>query len=224
MAEAKTKKEIFISPVGRAVWPKLNEPDTKFKPEGEFNVKLQLSEEVGTPLVEKFDAAIAEQYEVAKRTFAADPKNKGKSFANSKLAKYADKPYSIGEGDLAGTITFNFKALASGVSKKTGKPWKKKIALFDAKLAPLPVEARVGGGSTIKVAYTMNPFSTPIGTGLSLRLESVQVLELREYSRDAKSFGFGEEEGFSVNETDAATATDADETDEAAQPATGADF
>ena len=37
---ATKKRERFVSPKGTAVWPRLNEPDTKFKPEGEYTVSL----------------------------------------------------------------------------------------------------------------------------------------------------------------------------------------
>ena len=37
---ARAKAERFTSPKGIAVWPRLNEPDTKFKATGEFSTKL----------------------------------------------------------------------------------------------------------------------------------------------------------------------------------------
>ena len=36
-----SKPLILTSPKGRAIFPHLTEPDTKFKPEGEYHVKLE---------------------------------------------------------------------------------------------------------------------------------------------------------------------------------------
>lgn len=221
---SKQKKEQFKTPVGRAIWPHVHAPDKKFKPEyGEYRTKLALSEEAAQPIIDQIDAAIKAQLVKAQEEFAKDEKNKGKSFKNSKLAKLADKPYQIGEGEEAGTVTFNFKSPAGG-KRKDGTDWFRQIPVFDASGAPVKAGTRVGQGSDIKVAYTLNPFSTPIGTGMSLRLEAVQVITMRQFERDAKSFGFEAEEGFSVNETEESTERTADETTESDTPAAGSDF
>lgn len=186
-----------MSPKGAAIWPHLDTPDTKFDKDGVYRTKLRTTVEDGQPLIDKIEAGITEHLAAVKKAFADDEKNRGKKFENSKLAKLADKPYTIGEGDDEGFVDFNFKMKASGKKQDSEERWTRTLALFDAKGAPLMKGTKVGGGSTIKVAYTLNPFSTAaIGTGMSLRLESVQVLDLKEYSRDAKSFGFESEDGF----------------------------
>lgn len=115
-----------------------------------------------------------------------------------------------------GEYEFNFKMKASGVSKKTGKPWTRKPAVFNAKGKPMSDEekAKVGGGSVVKVAYEITPFYTAaLGAGVSLRLEAVQVLELKSFqARDASAFGFGEEEGYDGVDEDAAASGFQDET------------
>lgn len=218
------KKEVFIIR-GRAIWPHTHAPDKKFKKEyGEFRIKVAADEAGAQEHVARIEDAIKAEFAEAKKRFSEDAKNKGKTFEKQKGGKLADRAYSEGEGDDAGTVIFNIKSPAGG-KRQDGTEWTRQIAVFDAKRAPLPAGTRVGGGSDVKVAYSLNPFATAIGVGVSLRLEAVQVLELKTFERDAKSFGFDEEEGFAVNETEESTTTvDADETDEAAQPATGADF
>lgn len=222
----KKKAEVFISPTGRAIWPNVNAPDKKFKKEyGEYRTRIRLDENEAQPLVDKIEAALTEEIARAKQEWAENPKGgkAGKSFASSpSKGKVADKPYQVGEGDEAGTVTFNFKTPAGG-KRPDGTEWTRQLAVFDAKKAPLPKTARVGSGSTIKVAYSLNPFTTAIGSGVSLRLEAVQVLELKEFERDAASFGFESEEGFEgVTPVEAASATDDDT--ETVTASAGADF
>jgi hypothetical protein len=225
-----SKQKPLVTPRGRFVWPHFHAPDTKFDDDGVYRTKFVLPEADAQPLIDAIEAALAEQYAKAKKEFAEDEKNKGKSFEKSKQGKYADKPYVVGEADDEGTVQFSFKMKASGKSKKDGTTWHRVLAVFDAKGNPIPKGTRVGGGSEGKIAYTLNPFTTAIGTGISLRLESVQILVRKEFERDAKAFGFGEEEGFSVNEaTDAAaeepsTEAGASESGEAGEQPKGSDF
>ena len=198
MAEQQSnKKEIKITPAGVALYPKLNEPDTKFKAEGQYSVKLRLSAEDAQELIEEIDSLADAAFEEA----LAEAKNE----REKKKIKRADPAYSAEEdedGNETGNFLFNFKMAASGVSKKTGKEWTRTCPVFDAKRKPIDLKTvQIGGGSVVKVAYVLSPFSTAIGVGVSLRLEAVQVLELHEWgNKDASAFGFGDEEGFEVEE------------------------
>ena len=198
MAEQQSnKKEIKITPAGVALYPKLNEPDTKFKAEGQYSVKLRLSAEDAQELIDEIDSLADAAFEEA----LAEAKNE----REKKKIKRADPAYSAEEdedGKETGNFLFNFKMAASGVSKKTGKEWTRTCPVFDAKRKPIDLKTvQIGSGSVVKVAYVLSPFSTAIGVGVSLRLEAVQVLERREWgSRDASAFGFGDEEGFEAEE------------------------
>lgn len=198
MAEQQSnKKEIKITPAGIALYPKLNEPDTKFKAEGQYSVKLRLSAEDAQELIEEIDSLADEAFDEA----LAEAKNE----REKKKIKRADPAYSAEEdedGKETGNFLFNFKMAASGVSKKTGKEWTRTCPVFDAKRKPIDLKnIQIGSGSVVKVAYFLSPFSTAIGVGVSLRLEAVQVLERREWgSKDASAFGFGDEEGFEAEE------------------------
>lgn len=59
----------------------------------------------------------------------------------------------------------------------------------------------VGSGSIVRVAYSVNPYwKNKTMKGVTLYLEAVQVIELKEYGQqDAGAFGFGiEEDGYVV--------------------------
>ena len=101
-------------------------------------------------------------------------------------------------------MTFRFK-LKAKVTPKQGDPFEQRPAIFDAKGKPLQ-EAKIGGGSKVKVAYELIPYYTAIaGAGVSLRLKAVQVIDLVEFSggASADAFGFGEEEGYEAEDTPA---------------------
>lgn len=196
MAEKRKALVKFITPKGTAVYPRLNQPDTKYKPEGEYSAKIRLSEEDAAPLVAKIDALIEETFkEEQARLIAAGKK------AAAKTLKYADKPYKAvldAEGEETGEVEFNIKMKAQ-YTKKDGSVVKLEPKLFDAATPPnaLPRTTQIWGGSQIKVAGELNPFATAIGVGMSLRLSAVQVIKLVSGSGggDASSFGFGGEEG-----------------------------
>lgn len=228
---AQPKREKFISPKGSFSWPKLTVPDTKFKPEGEYSVKLIL--ESDSPeckrLIKQIDAAAAESL--------AEKKSEAKNAAEAKKWETKSVPYAevLDEetGDPTGQTEFNFKMTASGTSKKTGKDWKRQPALFDAKGKPLTGKnLKIGGGTIGKVSYELMKWGTlQLGASVKLALEGVQIIDLKEWgSRDAKSYGFGEEEGFSGDDLeddkdeDNSDFGDESEGSDAGEDDTGADF
>lgn len=185
MSKGKAKYPRFTSPKGVAVFPWLNKPDTKFKEQGEYRTKLRMSAEDAEPLIAKlqplFDAAVAE----AKK----NPKRKGKKIAvNDFYTTVVDD-----DGNETGEVEFNFKRTASGISKKTNEPWAVKPDLFDAKGQPLRADAKIYGGSILKVSFDVMPYDTPQGTGIKLSLAAVQVIKLVEGNRNASTYGFGDE-------------------------------
>lgn len=208
------KQTIHRTPKGRALWPKLNIPDTKFKEEGEYSVKLVLSAADSEPLMQLIDTAMKESYDETKATLEAAAKDKSdakKAAAAAKSLKKlkpADPPYQMvadDEGNETGEVSFTFKRKASGVSRKTGKKWNAVVPLFDAAGKPVDrSKVQVWGGSTLKVAFELNPFHTDlVGAGVSLRLVGVQIIELVSGGeRTASSMGFGAEEGFTYDESE----------------------
>jgi hypothetical protein len=205
----------FTSPKGVAVYPWLDKADTKWKPEGEYRIKLRIPEEAALKLIEKLQPLFEKSLADAHAKFAANPKNKGKK------AKIVEQEYytkvTDDDGDETGEYEFNFKRTASGVSKKTNKPWAIKPDLFDAAGRPLAADVKVYGGSVCKVSFEVIPYDTPKATGIKLSLCAVQVIKLVEGSgRSAGQYGFNDEsddedaegEGFGGDE---GTTSDGDE-------------
>lgn len=196
MAETK-KNPNFTTPKGIAVWPRLNEPDTKFDAKGVYSVKLQLSAADSADLRERIDTMAESALKNAQKQ--EDEKAKEKK-AKPKQAKEADKPYTENED---GSFNFNFKLKATWESKRLNKSGSQRPSLFDAKMQKIdPAKVKIGGGSTIRVNYEMSEFYVPaVGAGVSLRLRAVQVLDLQQWSGgDAASYGFEAEEGFEGTE------------------------
>lgn len=200
MAETKKKNERFLTGKGIAVFPRLESPDTKFKPEGQFTVKLRQDSDVGEALKNKIIKAANSELarytaELTEKARDIDVDVSKKAKMALKKVKLADLPYA--EDDDTGDVTFSFKMTASGVSKKTGKPWTMQPAIFDAKGVVLKNIPKIGAGSELNVSYEFNVFSSPIGCGVSLRLVAVQVLKLVEWvaGGNAKSYGFGTTDG-----------------------------
>jgi hypothetical protein len=197
MADRK-KPVLHLTPAGIARYPRLTSPDMKFKKEyGEYKITLLLPAEKAELLTDLIDNAMVESLAAAK---AADPKNA------KKIKPATDKPYKVHQdedGNDTNLVAFNFKMAAGGLSTKTKEKWSRRPALFNAKGKPIdPTKINIGGGSTVKVAFELYLFYTPlVGAGVSLRLSAVQVINLVEYAgRDAKAFGFGEEEGYDGGE------------------------
>jgi hypothetical protein len=185
----KPKAPRFVTPTGVAQYPHLTKPDTKFNPDGEYKVSLELdahaAEEIVSFLDEQFEQAVA----------SAKKENPGKKI------KEGDVPYSVNEEN--GKVTVRFK-LKAKVTPKKGEPWDQKVAIFDAKGQPITGEIKIGGGTKMKVSYELVPYYTAIaGAGISLRVRAVQIIELVEYGSGAQagSFGFGEEDGYEAAPT-----------------------
>jgi hypothetical protein len=178
----------YITPKGTAQYPYLTKPDTKFNPDGDYKINLELESSEASEIMSFLDEQFAEAVEAAKKA------NPGKKI------KQGDVPYSVDEN--TGKVTVRFK-LKAKVTPKNGEPFEQRPALFDAKGNPLDADAKIGGGSKVKVAYEAIPYFTAIaGAGVSLRLRAVQVIELVEFSSGgAGAFGFGEEDGYEAAPT-----------------------
>lgn len=179
----------LVSPKGVASYPKLNEPDTKFKPDGEYSVSLLVDPDEAKSFVESVKGCVRDYYTEQCRLL----KKKELKKAELPIKDDADK-----EGNKTGKLRIKFALSAKVKSKKTGKEWEQRPALFDSK--GKVINERIGGGSVIKVACEVFPWYTPaLGVGASLRCKAVQVLDLKSPSGavNAENFGFtAEEEGF----------------------------
>ena len=196
-----------VTAAGEAVFPRIVVPDTKFDADGTYSLKLRLPDGPDADaLIAKIDAVREKAHELAVE--------EAPNAAAAKKIKMADPSYGREldreTGEDTGNWLFNFKMKASGVSKKTGKSWSRKPALFDAKGQPITTLTKnedVWTGSIVKVAFELRPFySTSFGAGCSQNLQAVQIIELVSgEGKSAEDFGFVcEEDGsFFVESADA---------------------
>lgn len=186
---AQQKRKQFVTPAGVAIYPWLNQPDTKFVPEGEFKVNLRLSAEEAEQLINQLGQELDN---FAAEAIKKDPKVK-------QFSKRLPFEEEIDDnGDLTGSYIFKFKQKAK-INTKSGDSFNMKVALFDAKRTPTTVN--VGGGSTLKVAFTAWPYTmaSSRSIGLTLRPSAVQILQLVELSGGDDANMFDDEDGFEVD-------------------------
>lgn len=184
----KPKLPRYVTPKGTAQYPYLTKPDTKFNPDGEYKVNLELNAEDASEIMSFLDEQLAESIAKAKK------ENAGKKI------KEGDVPYSVDED--SGKVTLRFK-LKAKVTPKNGEPFEQRVAIFDAKGKPITDEIKIGGGTQMKVSYEVMPYYTSmVGAGISLRVRAVQIIELVEFSSaGAGAYGFGSEDGYEAEES-----------------------
>ena len=231
MADRRPKAPTFTSFRGTFKYPKLNKPDTKFKADGEYSVKLIGNATAGDvlALIAKLEplhrqAVMQADAEFAKLPAVTRKKLGGVTF-NPLYTELLDETTEEPTGD----IEFKFARAASGTYKegpKTGQKWTSTVGIFDAKGAPMPKAPDIWGGTVGKVSFEvgLNKAGTPgyfiPGTGaagLSLRLQAVQIIDLVSGGqRTAAGYGFGEEDGYAYDPQDDAVDGAAEKTAEVA--------
>lgn len=208
------KREItkFVIGPGTARYAKLDQPyyfDKKAKksvadPTGKqhgsaLTVEVVMSEEAAAPIIAKCK-------DVAEAAGLDLDEVKNWPFSKEK-DKDTKKP--------TGNIVFKLKKYALN---KEGTP--NKVLFVDSKLKPIPRGFRLTSGSTIRVNGYFSPFEE-LGGGVSLRLDSVQVLKYVERSGSTDGFT-AEDDGYSCEggefndnneDTDADTETAANNTE-----------
>jgi len=191
----------YTSPAGKASYPKLNSPDTKYKAEGEYSVNLVFSED--SPEAKALMDLIDEAHEKNVAYW-----KEGLNEHELEMFKVHDKPYRA-ERDRdtkkpTGNIKFKFGMKAGG-TRQDKSTWTQQPDLFDGQAKPLPASVTITGGSTIKVSYYINGWKTPqLGAGVSCKLKGVQLIEKAGFNGDAADQGFSAVEGgFSAADTPA---------------------
>lgn len=199
----------LLTPRGTAVFPTLTVPDTKFKPEGEYAVKLAFDPtdgkviELVAELERRRDVLFAE-YKEAEIAKASNAKLKSKELEKWDVAPVFTEELDK-DGDETGRILINFKMKASGVTKG-GKKWSQKPTIFDAKGKEMKNPPDIYGGSILRISTESIP--GPVASAktfyLSSRLIAVKLLELVArggYSADALGMG-EEEEGYEADDSE----------------------
>lgn len=192
----------IISPIGIAIYPRLNKPDTKFDANGVYKAPLKLDTDLEP--VAKFRAMIDEAYNAAFEAAVEQEVEKG-TFKTAAIArkkiKRGEPPYQViedDEGEDTNFIKVNFKMKARVKSRKTGEEFDLKPKVFDAHKNEMPKCPAVYSGSELRVAFKIVEWYTKqLGAGIKLQLEAVQIIKLVQGSGgDADSYGFGEEDGY----------------------------
>jgi hypothetical protein len=217
MAKSDRKVVKFTTPAAPSIYPRLNEPDTKYKKEGEYSVKLRFAAgEFPADLLSKLEALRDEQQEATVADLKA--KKQGAKIKSLSVRNVLTAETDKETGDETGFFTINCKMRASGVSKKTGKAWKRRPDIFDAKGIKLKNVPSIWGGSVLKVAGEAMAYYTPKDNevGVAFYLDAVKIIKLVSgKSRDASDYGFGEEdEGYTssseFDDSEAEQTADAD--------------
>ena len=186
-------RELIVSPRGEALWAKvLGEPVAYEDNPKAWSVSLLLdpSDPDTIAFVERLEA-VFEDFHGPKAKIAAN----GWPFADETTKDEKGRPVPTGK------IKFNFK-------RKQELPrggFKDAPLVVDSKKNLWPQDKLIGNGSKIKVAFSPWKWGGPSGKGMSLELESIQVLELVSYDPEGSVDLFAEEDGY-VLDTPAAQA------------------
>lgn len=96
--------------------------------------------------------------------------------------------------DKEGNFLFKFKKVHEFKDKKTGDIVKTSVPIYDK--YGNPVDYDIGNGSEVVVAFSPRAYHmNKNNNGLSLRLDAVQVIELKTRAMGADFFGFETSEG-----------------------------
>lgn len=227
-----------ISFKGVFVYPKLNDPDygtEEFpKPDGEFSIKLRANLE--DPDVQAFIAKWQPMHDEAIKNAEAEFK-KLKVEQRKKLGKITVNPlyteiYDEETEEPTGEIEIKFAMKFSGEFKKgpkQGQKWYRRPDIFDAKGNKMKPAPAIWGGTVGRVAFEvgLNKEQQPGyfipatgASGLTLRLKAARIIELVSAGeRDASSYGFEEEEGYTYDPA----SVQKDETDDGSDTGTSDD-
>ena len=175
----------FVTPKGVAVWPSLNNPDTKFVAEGEYHTKLRVSADEA--------ASFIQQLEGIREAYLADAVRRDPKVKQYKMADLYEEEVDD-QGDLTGNYLFKFKQKAI-IQTRSGSTLNMKVALFDSQRKPTTVQ--IGGGSVLRIAGSAIGYAMPSTkmVGLSLRPSAVQIIQLSS-GGNASADAFAIEEGF----------------------------
>ena len=187
------KKDKFVEKITTGIsevvgFVNVNEPLTRFDEEGTYNINVLISKEEGENLVKKIEELRTKQHQ-----------NYGK---NKKIAEItACNPYVKVEKDANGKIISEIPdSEGRYLLKAKNKAYIKdgvigqRIPVFDSKLQP--VKVKFGAGSKVRLGLTLEGYSTNLGTGVSIKLRMVQLLEAVNASGFKADDFFTEAEGF----------------------------
>lgn len=183
----KPKYEAFVTPIGTAVFPYIIKPDTRFNAEGLYTVDLSLPNDLAAPFIARLENSLNTFFEnelntVQKKTLAKKPVFKleytrpdypAEATEDERLAiKAAHVP------EETGNALFRLKMNAK-FTKRNGEIVEQQPIVVMADSGER-VTSNVWTGSVIRAKGQIIPYINNAAqvAGLSLRLKSVQVIDL----------------------------------------------
>jgi len=151
----RTKKWLWVTPAGHAMYPYLATPDTRYG--NDYKVDLVFTGENAKQVKEYIDSL---KDEVEETLGAKEVSN-----------KLYTAPYTEEEG---GNIRLRTKQKAIIVTK-TGETVEMKVGTFDAKVRPIEPTS-IQNGDLIKAEVVLVPYVVGGRWGLTARLKNVQLL------------------------------------------------
>lgn len=200
---SRDKQPSITTPFGRAIWPCLDKPSTRFNADGVYETKLALEPSERRDALEQRIRDFVEEFMEETRAELQEKGGKHAATAKKLSMRLPFEPEYDEEGEETGTLIFKFKRNAKVTSKKTGKTYTFSVKVFDTKNRSMK-GVPVGNGSIVRVIAGLRPYFIPkdAEVGVTLDLNQVQVRELETYSEGAAS-GFDElEDGYEFDEAD----------------------
>lgn len=179
-------RELIVSPRGEAQWAKvLGEPDAYEDNPRAWSITLLLDPEDPETIafVERLEAEFVNLHGKTDKVATH-----GWPFGEETIKDDKGRPVKTGK------LKFNFKRKEATSKGNIKSP----PMVVDAKKNLWPTETLIGNGSKVKVAFSCWGWSGPSGKGMSMELESLQVLELVSYDKPAAADAFAEEDGYVV--------------------------
>jgi hypothetical protein len=175
---ADKKKRTFVklmTPIGRAAYAWLNQPDAKFNPD-KPSYKLTLVLDEG-PEADELEKKIIE----AGRQAAEKDGVKLKKNFGIPIKRFDDDDEDKRKPEFEGKVRFSFKS-------------PKKPLQVDAKKVALPKNIFVASGDDVRASISVAAWSSPLGSGLSVYLNGVQLIA-KNSTGGGSSDDFDEYEG-----------------------------
>lgn len=178
----------ITTPAGVALWPCLQEPDTRFQPEGTYSTKLILSAEEAAPIISRLEELAVEN----EAYWKTQPGVKLKAVKPVSSLPY--KPEEDESGNETGNVVFIIK-LKAKVTKKDGTVIEMRPKLFSGSGELFTEPRPLRSGTEMRVSFTACGYFVPSqGVGVTLKLRAVQILKpVFGGGSIASDFGFDSE-------------------------------
>ena len=181
-----------------AVFVAASKPMTTFDPEGLYHANVLVTKAEGEKIVKLANTIEEKQFNTYRKN-------------NKKVEFTGCIPYVKVEKDENGRIIKETPDPEGRyILKAKNKAYIKngiagqKIPVFDSKLKPIE-GVSIGSGSTVRLGLTLEGYSTNLGTGVSVKLRMLQVINLVPFGGYKADDFFTSTEGYDFSEADVDT-------------------